>query len=57
MEFVLAKRLVIRDRVAPFKASIKKSRLRRGVRFRIRALVTMQDARRVRLTRDFRACR
>ena len=56
-EFRLARRLVIRDRVAPFKTTIKRSRLKRGIRFRIRATVTMVDGRAVRLGKTLRACR
>jgi hypothetical protein len=56
VEFRLASRFVVRDGVAPFKTTISKPRLRRGKRFRIRAVVTMQDRRRARLARTLRAC-
>jgi hypothetical protein len=57
VEFKLAKRLVIRDRVAPFKTTIKRSRLKRGIRFRIRATASMADGRTARLGKTLRACR
>jgi hypothetical protein len=57
VEFRLARRLVIRDAVPPFKATIKRSRLRRGARFRIRATVRLLDGRSARLGRTMRACR
>jgi hypothetical protein len=57
VEWRLARRLVIRDAVAPFKATIKKKRLKRGVKFRIRATVTLQDGRSAGLGKTLRACR
>jgi hypothetical protein len=57
VEFRLARRLVIRRAVAPFKATVKRSRMKRGVRFRIRATVTLQDGRRATLAKTLRACR
>jgi hypothetical protein len=57
VEFRLARRLVIRDAVAPFKATIKRSRLKRGVRFRIRAAATLRDGRAAVLGKTLRACR
>jgi hypothetical protein len=57
IEFRLARRLVIRDRVAPFKVTIRRSRLRRGARFRIRATLTLQDDRQAALGKTLRACR
>jgi hypothetical protein len=57
VEFRLARRLVIRDAVPPFKATIKRSRLKRGSRFRIRATVRLLDGRTARLGKTMRACR
>ena len=50
-------RLVIRDGVAPFKATITRARLRRGRLNRIRIIPTMRDGRRIRLARTVRSCR
>jgi hypothetical protein len=56
VEFKLGRRFVVRDGVAPYKATFKRSRLKRGVRFRVSAVATTQDGRRGQIARTLRAC-
>ena len=56
-DFYVGRRRVARDRKAPFRTRIKRSRLRRGQVNRLRARVRLGDGRRATLTRRLRVCR
>ena len=54
--FRRGRRVLARDRRAPFVKTVRRARLRVGRVNRIRALATMRDGRRVRLARAVRVC-
>ena len=56
VDFLLGRRLILRDRRAPFRAVIRRRRLRHNTRYTVRAKVRLAGGGRVTRTRSFRNC-
>ena len=56
VDFLLGRRVILRDRRAPFRAVIRRRRLRHNTRYTVRAKVRLAGGGRVTRTRSFRNC-
>jgi hypothetical protein len=56
VDFSLGRRVVLSDRRAPFRAVIRRRRLRHNTRYTVRARIRLVGGGRVTRTRSFRNC-